>query len=466
MRKLLIILLLLNAGLQAQNLGFNGAGFFENYNADVAKWLNDWGQPFTIRVPGGAISKFHDPYNNRKGWGMSDENIRTWFSKDGFDEDGQGLDKWLGKADAQPDHSYMDDLIKLQKEFPEMKVIYVLNVLNSNTEANMNALRYMIKGGVNIVGAEAGNEVYGKYSSFEAYAQDFEPLFKSIRKEFPKIELAVCAAPMKNIKERDEWNRQMSAYKGDYDAAIMHIYYVQKDIPEAYNKMPDKVVTDENKENMQLSDAFHLAAEALMQNKLFLNHLDQAERLFPGKKLWITEWNTKPSDVFNNTILNGAWQFETMVAFRSRIEYLCLHNGVSPDKFGMISRSNKLDSEKTPLVKRVGYWAYQLAAEAGNAKELQWDKSYKLQSTSGNTTYYFTNMKDAYKPSIDYGNTEASSATIHYVSGKYIYSSAGWAGYMGKGTKPGYEVKGIKVEKFSGTIPANSFGYVVFGNSK
>ncbi|MFN3939417.1 MAG: hypothetical protein ACK4IY_02445, partial [Chitinophagales bacterium] len=52
-----------------QNLGFNGAGFFENANEDVLQWISEWNQPFTIRVPGGSISKFHDPYNNCCGWG-------------------------------------------------------------------------------------------------------------------------------------------------------------------------------------------------------------------------------------------------------------------------------------------------------------------------------------------------------------------------------------------------------------
>lgn len=51
MKKLLYLIFLLPLGIQAQNLGFNGAGFFENYNSEVEQYLKDMHQPFTIRVP-------------------------------------------------------------------------------------------------------------------------------------------------------------------------------------------------------------------------------------------------------------------------------------------------------------------------------------------------------------------------------------------------------------------------------
>jgi hypothetical protein len=462
MKKLLVILLFLSSLAQAQNLGFNGTGFFENYDADAIRWLHEWNQPFTIRVPGGAISKFHDPYNNRHGWGMSKESVTNWFNTVGFDEDGQGLDKWLRKTEEQPDHSFMDDLIQLQKEFPEMQVIYVLNILNSTPEANMQALRYMISGGVKIVGVEAGNEVYGKYANFTEYAKDFEPVFRLVKNEFPGIKTAICAAPMKGIAQRDAWNKQMSTYKGAYDAAIVHFYYTRKELEDAFAAMPDKVVLQQGKLHSQLDKAYRLAVNTLMENQLFTHHITEAKRLFPGKEVWITEWNTKPSDVFNNTLLNGAWQMQSMIEYRDDVAYLCVHNGVGPDKYGLISRKNKFDSANTQLVRRVGYWAFQLASEAGSAEKIVEGKSYKIQIPDNETNecLYFTNFDEAYVPDIEYKNV--SSATIHYVHGKYIYSSSGWAGYMGKGTSPSYEINGIKVERFTGTIPANSFGYIEF----
>ena len=97
MKKLFFLLAMSTQVLFAQNIGFNGAGLFENYDRDVEQYLVDLNQPFTIRFPGGSISKFHDPYNVRRGWGMSAENIKDWFQRTGFDEDGNGMEKWVDR---------------------------------------------------------------------------------------------------------------------------------------------------------------------------------------------------------------------------------------------------------------------------------------------------------------------------------------------------------------------------------
>ena len=54
-------------------------------------------------------------------------------------------------------------------------MLYVLNVLNSTPEANMQAIRYLVQNGVRVTGVEAGNEIYGKYSSFDEYAKISNP---------------------------------------------------------------------------------------------------------------------------------------------------------------------------------------------------------------------------------------------------------------------------------------------------
>ncbi len=460
MKKLLPCLLLLLNTAFAQSLGFNGAGFFENYDSDVEQYLIDMHQPFTLRVPGGAISKFHDPANVKKGWGMTEAGVKSWFEKTGFDEDGNGLDKWLRKTSDQPDHSYLDDLISLQKKFPDMTVLYVLNILNSTPEANMKAIRYLMQNGVKVVGVEAGNEVYGKYASFQEYANDFEPIFKQLEKEYPQIKKGIVAGANLQRKELLKWNNEIAAYKGDYDAVIMHFYYTQKELSEAY-EMINLKSTSSTEFNSGLDKGYRKAAELMLSKKMFEEGIAYCHEKFPEKAIWVTEWNTKPSSVLNNTIVNGAWQFKTMVENRNQIEYLLVHNGVSPDIYGMITRKNKYDNVNEEMVRRVGYWAYILAAEVDNPIKITKEASIKLKADDdGEVCYYFTNLDEAYNMKIETGNYKIASITIHYLSGKYIYSSAGIAGYMGKGTKPSYEVNGIKVEEYKGTIPKNSFGYI------
>lgn len=465
MRKWIIVLLMWTQLALGQQLGFNGAGFFENYDQQTIEWLKDIKAPFTIRVPGGSISKFHDPYNNRNGWGMSKSSVENWYNTVGFDEDGQGKDKWLRKVNEQPDHSYMDDLIALQKTFPNMQVLYVLNVLNSTADANMNAIRYLVDNGVNIVGVEAGNEVYGKYKSFSEYVADFEPIFKMLAKEYPQIKTGLVAGANLQRKELVKWNDALADYKGDYDAVIIHYYYTARELKEAYDMIPEKLQYQPGQYYANLDQAFQVAFKTMMEKKLIEKGLDYAEKQFKGKSIWITEWNTKPSDKLNNTIANAAWQFDQMVSLRNRIEFFLIHNGVSPDKYGMISRRNaKYDSEKTDLVRRTAFWAFQLAQEVENGEMIYPDtKITILKSPKNGVLYYcFANVGDAYTPEIQTSGTQFKTATMHMVSGKYAYSSSGWTGFMNKGSQPGYEVKGITVTDFTGTIPANAFGYIKY----
>ncbi len=95
---------------------------------------------------------------------------------------------------------------------------------------------------------------------------------------------------------------------------------------------------------------------------------------------------------------------------------------------------------------RIGYWAFQLASEVEDGIKLDDGKSYNLQpEDDGEVCYYFLNYDDSFTAGINYGTHNVKSATIHYVSGKYIYSSCGWAGYMEKGEATSYGVDRIKL---------------------
>jgi len=467
MKKLLIVFILFTQVSFAQNLGFNGSGFFENYDADVEKYLLDMHQPFTLRVPGGAISKFHDPANVKKGWGMAEQNITDWFKKTGFDEDGNGLEKWLRKSGEQPNHSYLDDLIALQQKFPDMQVLYVLNVLNSTPEANLQAIRYLVQHKVKVVGVEAGNEVYGKYASFTEYINDFEPIFKLLEKEYPQIKKGLVAGANTSRKDIVAWNEGLAKYKGDYDAVILHYYYTQRELGEAYDLIPLRSQYAPKNGNADLEKAYKKAAELINSKQMIKDGIAYARDQFGAKPIWITEFNTKPSEMLCNTIVNGAWQFREMVEFDDQLEFFLIHNGVSPDKYGMISKSTKVDSENTTMIRRMGYWAYILASEAKNGEKLIKDEKPVLNvDDDGEICLYFTNLAAAYAMNIDFGKLNVTAVTINYVSGEHLYSASGTAGYMGKGSDQTYEVNKINREKYTGTIPKNSFGYILVQTKK
>lgn len=460
MRKQLLWIVFLPLTTLAQHLGFNGAGFFENSNEEVIRYMQSWTGDFTIRVPGGAISKFHDPYNVRQGWGMTDESVQSWFARDGFDEDGNGLDKWLRKTGEQPDHSYLDDLIALQKKFPKMRVLYVLNVLNSTPEANMQAIRYLVQNGVRVTGVEAGNEIYGKYSSFDEYARDFQPIFDMLDREFPDISKGLVAGANVQRKQLQQWNDALAAYQGDYDAVILHYYYTARELGSAYDQL-EKVKYTPGKYYPALDQAFQAAKLAMTKEDMIGRGIQYAKEQFPGKKIWITEWNTKPSDKLNNTLLNAGWQYEELLRHRSDVEYLLVHNGAGPDKYAMMSRrQSKYDSQPEYMIRRAAFYSFQLALEAAYSKPLERGKNTYINGGQ-RSQYWFSNLeKDTWEPAIVWNKDQFKDVQIHFVHAPYLYSAAGVAGYMSKGSTPSYEIDGISTMPFTGSIPAYSYGYI------
>ena len=439
----------------AQVIGMNGAGFFENYSIEADEYLAELG-PFALRLPGGAISKFADPYNYRSGWGMTEENIQTWFDSTGFDEDGSGLDKWLRKASDQPDRSYMDDLADLQVKFPEMQIIWVLNVMNSTPEANLNALRYMIGRGVNITVVEAGNEVYGKYANFEEYRQDFEPLFNQIAVEFPDIKKSICLAPT-DRREYTAWNNAIKSYHGNYDMGTLHFYLSEKYIPQSFALLPEKKVIDYSAPDAELTACFN---QYLYDSRSHFNTLDSiisiCQGFIPGKEVIITEFNCKPSEAFCGTLANANYIFNQTSNQRYKVGYLCIHNGIGPDHYPIIGRKLKQDLTDKNLIRRPEYFALQLSQSLYYQNVDTLDYVFTFDNLGG----------DAYTPATNFDSTfRLDSVIIFYLTGQYLYSSSGAIGLMNKNQPPtAPEITGISIQKGS-EIPANAFGYIIYYHS-
>jgi len=71
----IILMILALAGIShcnAQTIGMNGAGFFENRTEQSDQWILDetGDNVWVLRLPGGAITKYANPTPYRGGWGM------------------------------------------------------------------------------------------------------------------------------------------------------------------------------------------------------------------------------------------------------------------------------------------------------------------------------------------------------------------------------------------------------------
>lgn len=454
----------------AQDLGFNGAGFFENYNPVADPWLEEIA-PFTLRLPGGAISKFADPYNTRNGWGMTEASIQNWFARSSQDENGEGLDKWLRKLTDQPSgRSYMDDLITFQHNHPSTKIIWVLNVLNLSPEDNMNALRYMIAGGVNIVAVEAGNEVYGLYGAKEAYAahktdtsfaeyqKDFEPIFQMISSEFPYIKKSLCIAPFTR-KEFVKWNNDLQAYQGSYEMATVHFYLGEQEIPDSYALLPERKIINYSAPDPELDTCFKQFAYDIGINTDFDSTIDMALQKYPGKEIIVTEFNTNPASAFCNTLAQADWIFHVFTSQRDRIKYLCIHNGIGPEGYPIIGSKLKQDISAAPLIRRAAYFSF-LAAQA------LYDETQFATDTLDQFFTFDNLLGPDYIPQYVWEDLILDSVRVIYLTGQYLYSSAGAIGLMSNQQPPVTPEITTLYQSNENLIPAQSFGYFAYYLSK
>ncbi|HRH53815.1 MAG TPA: hypothetical protein PLN38_10865, partial [Chitinophagales bacterium] len=141
---------------------------------------------------------------------------------------------------------------------------------------------------------------------------------------------------------------------------------------------------------------------------------------------------------------------------------LLVHNLIGNWLWAARRPATKLDDvkNKSEKVNRISWFALQLANELP-VTALPLDKTIKITSP-GNYYYYYDNAGgELYNPEI---TSTFSSITyeLHYVTGKFPYSSAGSTGFWAKNSEIFFEVKGITIDKQKNQlgIPKNSFGYV------
>lgn len=321
MAKIAILLILIAALFSASaqgNLGMNGAGFFENRTGQSDAWLQELG-PKILRVPGGAIAKYQNPAPDRGGWGMDSviiDSITRYQSQE--EEPAATLDKWYRKMQSQPDHSYLDELIDSWDELGFDGVIYAINVF-TGAEKAQHIIQYLIDHGVPVVGVEMGNETYSQVNhDFDEYNKRVAPIAAAIRDMGIMVYHPAAPSGTRWRKDHNQWNQSLQVTYPD-DGKCLHIYYDHREIP----CLADPVDTACAWLEIAAWD-FDLQFENL-----------KAE--FPGAPSFIvTETNTQPSRLIGDTDLSAFFVQRLLQAGSRHFDYFCLHNGVSPDMYGLI----------------------------------------------------------------------------------------------------------------------------------
>lgn len=317
---------------KCQTIGLNGAGYFENTTELSEQWIAEavTDKDFVLRFPGGAIAKFADPLNGN-GWGMNYEIVDSILAKYGSDEEEDqngALEKWHRKADEQPDISYLDEIIRLQKNYPKLKIIYTANIYIP-TERAIYPINYLLENGVNIVGVEMGNESYSQVNyDFNLYSKKIAALATELR--FKKIQVyhPCPATGNRNSSSHQRWVDNLQSVDSR-DGIVFHPYYDTREFPAL----------------MQPVDT--AAAYTQIAAFDFFKQFKEAKALFPNlQKFIVTETNTQPSALIGDTPLNAFFVQRLFEAGGKEFEYFCLHNGVSPDKYGIIYGTSKKGQKK------------------------------------------------------------------------------------------------------------------------
>ena len=232
---IIVIILLMCANiLTAQNIGINGQGYLENRTEQSDLWIKEavGDKVWTIRFPGGAATKYVDPLNGN-GWGITYELVDSITARYGSDEEEATADavtKWRRKADAQPDYSYLDDIVQMQQEFPNLRVIWSANYLIP-AERAFYPIEYLINNGVNVVCVEIGNESYSQMNyDFDAYWQRTRGIVDLCKALLIPVAYPIPATGLRGSKSHDEWISSLNAVING-DGVVSHPYYDGREFP-------------------------------------------------------------------------------------------------------------------------------------------------------------------------------------------------------------------------------------------
>jgi len=457
------------------NYGINGSGFFENMTPEAERLfleLIEKGTEITLRIPGGAISRFTAPSFNTGGWGITTEKVNKFyetFNNLQSDEDDTSEDKqkWLNRVTNQPNHSYFADLLNLHHKIKELggklKVIWVTNILNSTIEEQATAIRWLFNNDINVHAIEIGNEVYGKYDfDPEKYISDYLQFRGVILSEFSQAKFSIVAG---NFSRNDHihWNTTLKdgLYDNEYDFVTMHYYLTEAKLPEPFKSLPTEklsVIAD----NPSLASAADYLADDVNIGTALFQEINKLYGLF-NKPILITEFSSKPSSAFGNMLVHGAWLQKQMTGMTLNIavDTICIHNGIAPDIFGIISKKRKQDAVDTDMVKRIGWYTlkFALLPNTINGKFNIPKYVYNLRDTSN--SLYVENIFNT-----SYTGHEITGYSFYYVTGNSLFDSPGYIAHMNNTVEPSYNINGMASLSMNANtghfeLPPFSYGVII-----
>ena len=437
------------------------------------------------RFPGGGHLKFmHLMYdengNPSKGYGYRRQEITDYINGGGGTS--RDLDEWMAECDHQDalNYRYIDRYVEYYNSLQSPPdIIFGMNVTLGGVQENLDALKYLIDNGVNVVAVEMGNEAYSQFNSWASYFAKAKPFLESVKSNYPSIERSVVVAPFSGRNTHVNWNNGLKTDMAASDLIQAGVYHFYPNMDNACTDMFTAYYTPKQNFEIQydskdpivgpISDCFNSGFKKFTDtdaNDLKTN----LDTNFPGFHIYMTEWNFTPIDGATNTMAEAFFDFKMIRKIQENPNIIAAtaHNFIAPAGHGMVTPGGDNDSIDMPLHKRAKYYSFLVHSYAQEGYQ---EGTHNI-TFPGVTAYsYFKEGKilligineseseyaiDNVILGVDGYNTRSCSITA--AKAKQLYSSAGGNDFIGKNNfykthVAPYEIDGMKIESY---IPALS----------
>ncbi len=308
--------------------------------------------PQLLRFPGGTVANFYR-------WKSADFDKAAMISTP-IERVNRRYKGHLRRLDRlRSGRISFDDFMRLC-DMTGSSAVVVVNILTESPEYSAEWVSYARSKKYNIIGWELGNEIYlgtyrDKIPDAVAYINIAKKHAAAMRAVDKNIKLGVAAAPNgfqygHRRWQRDHlWNKTLAA-ENFYDALVVHFYsqtYVDRD--------PG---LDQLRQYLFASNEAGLNAALNYYNKLF-----------SGRDLWVTEWNTgHPANRVANTHLHAlfAGDFLLQLLQQENITIAGFHLLAGLGKWAPVfSKKDASDPRNAPVeIKRAAYYSMQLVGDA------------------------------------------------------------------------------------------------------
>lgn len=216
-----------------------------------------------------------------------------------------------------------------------------LFVINMNTEEKFENILQAFKTaeelGIKVEYCELGNELYfpeqagKKYENIDAYILSATEAAQRIKKFSTDIKIGVPISGKPEWQRGKEWDQAVKKANLNYDAIVLHQYLKVDDIPDNYVG----------------SEAFTFVRQQFPE---LVRHYTQ---LFPGKKIWLSEWNieNRPQNNINQTFYGTLFAADFFLSLLEEqvIDIACYHR-LMPHTHSILNdeyNENEVNFQKT-----------------------------------------------------------------------------------------------------------------------